>query len=137
MIKKLYNFKKKELDAILAQKNRLLSQLAEVNKEIEQINYELNHISVDKYGAINDFVMLSIHKNYLKEELKKLHYRKNNLKSNILALDKDIVELNKESEQYDYILKQMYKQKLKEIEKKDRLIAEDFIQAKFTRELNA
>jgi len=136
MIKKLYNLKKKELDAILAQKNRLLSQLAEVNKEIEQINYELNHISVDKYGAINDFVMLSIHKNYLKEELKKLHYRKNNLKSNILALDKDIVELNKESEQYDYILKQMYKQKLKEIEKKDRLIAEDFIQAKFTRELN-
>jgi len=137
MIKKLYELKKKELDRLLLQKSRLLSQLLDIDKNIEEIVYELNHISVEKYGAINDFVMLSIYKNYLKEELKKLNYRKTNLEKNIKELNKEIVELNKESEQYDYIVKQILKQKMKEQEKKDRLITEDFVQAQFIRELNA
>jgi len=137
MIKKLYELKKKELDRLLLQKSRLLSQLTDIDDEIEKIIYELNHTSVEKFGAINDFVMLSIHKNYLKEELKKLNYRKNNLEKNIEELNKDIVLLNKESEQYDYIIKQILKEKIKLQERKDRLITEDFVQAKYVRGLNA
>jgi len=137
MLKKLYELKKKELDRLLSQKSRLLSQLLDIDKNIEEIIYELNHVSIEKFGAINDFIMLSIHKDYLKEELKKLHYRKNNLEKYIDELNKEIINLNKESEQYNYILKQIVKQKLKLQEKKDRLITEDFIQAQFRRKINA
>ena len=134
MLKKLHNLKKKQLDQLFIQKNKLLIQLDNIEKQIQDINYELNHTSVDKYGAISDFVMLSIHRNYLKEELNKLFYRKNNLEQNIQELNQQIIELNKESEQYSYILKEQSKQKLKELNKKEMLIAQDFIQSKYIKE---
>jgi chromosome segregation ATPase len=134
MIKKLYNLKKKELDQLLIQKARLLSQLLDIDKQMEEIYDELIHVSVDKFGAISDFVMLSIHKNYLKEELNKLNYRKSNIQKNIDELNQDIIQLNKECEQYDYINKQFLKERLKEIERKERLIVEDFVQAKYIKE---
>jgi phage tail tape-measure protein len=64
-------------------------------------------------------------------ELSKLQREKKFLEAEIISFDKVIVELQKEMEQYSYILKQEQKNKIKKDEKNDELVASEYMQSKW------
>jgi hypothetical protein len=67
----------------------------------------------------------------MKYEKEKLIVKKNSLNKEVFKYDKIISDFQKEIEKYSYLLKQEKKQKIKELEKYDENIAQEYIQAKF------
>jgi chromosome segregation ATPase len=112
-------------------KQQIVNKVNEIENQLESINESLLKMSVNKFGAIGDFKMLAIHKNSMKYEKEKLIIKKNSLSQEVLKYDKIISDFQKEIEKYSYLLKQEKKQKLKDLEKYDENIAQEYIQAKF------
>jgi hypothetical protein len=131
MIKKLYNFKSLQLNQQMIQKKQLLGKIFDIDETIKKTNISLSTASVKPFGAIGDFKVLEIHKNSMRFELSKLQREKKFLEAEIISFDKVIVELQKEMEQYSYILKQEQKNKIKKDEKNDELVASEYMQSKW------
>ena len=131
LIDKLYKLKQTQLNQELLKKQQLNNKLHEIEEKIKNIQHQLVTSGVKMFGSIGDFKVLAIHKNSLKFEKKQLEDKKRSLLHQISLLDDKIIEFQKEVEQFDYILKQNMKKKIKEIEKKEQISANEFIQARW------
>ncbi len=131
MIQKLYNFKNTQLEQQLIQKRQLSSLLFEIDEKIQKTNVSLSTATVKMFGSIGDFKVLAIHKNSMKFEITKLERDKKMLNIKIAGIDTVTIELQKELEQYGYILKEETKKRIKKEEKNDEMIASEYMQAKW------
>lgn len=131
MIKKLYNLKNMQLNQKLTQKQELGSQMLEINTQLDEIQISLSQTGVKMFGSISDFKILAIHKNTLKNNREKLIIKKNILQKKINQLDNELIENNKEIEQYKYLLQMEKVKKMKQDLKNEELVASDFVQARW------
>ncbi len=131
MIKKLYKLKKNQTDQKLMQKAQLMSKIEQINIEIVLTQNKIDTASVEKYGAISDFMILTIHKNTMKMHIQKLNKEKNILNMEIENLLKDIIELQKEAEQFSYILEEEKKELMKRILQAEEEASTEYIQSKY------
>ncbi len=131
MIKKLYNLKKLQIDQMLVEKSQLTSRIEEIENEIMLTNNQMVTATVSRCGAISDFAILQIHKNTMKSHILKLQREKNNLEKTVEDLLLLIIELQKESEQFDYLVKEEKKKKFKAVIKAEDEEAAEFMQSKY------
>ena len=131
MIDQLYNLKKTQTDQRLMQKGQLLSKIERLDAEILITQTQIDTASVQKYGAISDFAVLEMHKNTMKSHILKLETEKNVLKEELEVLIKDIIELQKETEQFGYILEEQKQEAIKKILVAEEEEANEYIQSKY------
>jgi len=131
MIKKLYNLKKLQIDQKLVEKAQLLSRITQIENEVLDTNKQMVMTSVNKHGAISDFAILQMHKDTMKLHVVKLEREKTQLESQVEALMDVIIELQKESEQFDYLVKEEKKRKFKEMIKAQDEEAAEYMQSKY------
>jgi chromosome segregation ATPase len=135
MISKLYDLNKLKLNQNISKKQQIKSKIHKIDLEVEDISNTLNTASVEKYGAISDFRLLSIHKDTLKHKIKLFNMEKQKLNNDLLKYDKEIMKYQKELEKYDYLLKEQKKEKFKKEIKQEEEIASEYIQAKFIKNM--
>jgi len=131
MIQKLHNLKKSQTDQKLIYKAEIVNSIALFDEQINELSVGINTASVDRYGAISDFKILEIHKDTLRIELKKLKSQKNILTTKLYKLDLEIVQLQKEAEQYAYLLKEEKKELYKKLLVAEEEAASEFVQSKY------
>lgn len=110
MIDKLYKLKKNQTDQKLVQKSQLLAKIEQITIEITLTQNRIDTATVQKYGAISDFMVLTIHKNTMKMHINELKNQKSILNEQVESLVKDIIQLQKEVEQFSYILEEEKKE---------------------------
>ena len=115
MIEQLFNLKKTQTDQRLMQKDQLLSKIERIDAEMLITKTQIDSATVQKFGAISDFTVLQMHKNTMKLHISKLEHEKNDLNKELELLIKDIVELQKETEQFGYILEEQKREAIKRI----------------------
>lgn len=131
MFNKLFKLKKMQADQKILEKMQLISRIRDIENEVTLTNQQMVTTTVSKFGAISDFSILQIHKNTMKLHIIKLENEKKNLENNIKKLDEVIIELNKEKEKFDYLLKEEKKRKFKELLKAEEEEASEFMQSKY------
>lgn len=131
MIDKLFKLKQQQINQQVLLKQQSLSKIDDIDKELIQTNHAFHNATLDVMGAISDFRVLQIHKETMKEHMIKLSQKKMALKKQVEYYDNIIVGLNKESEQFNYILQENKKQELKQIQKNEELVSSEYMQAKF------
>ena len=131
MIEKLYKLKKNQTDLKLMEKAQLVSKIEKIDFEIIFTQNKIDTASVDKFGAISDFMILSIHKNTMKSHIQKLNNEKNILNSRVEILVKEIIELQKEAEQFSYILEEEKKELIKKILLAEEEASSEYMQSKY------
>ncbi len=131
MISKLYKLKKNQTDLKLIEKAQLMSKIEKIDIEIALTQNRIDTSSVEKHGAISDFMILTIHKETMKLHIKKLINEKNILNMHVENLVKEIVQLQKEAEQFSYILQEEKKEKMKKILLEEEAEASEYIQSKY------
>lgn len=131
MIDKLYKLKKSQTDQKLMQKGQLLSKINHIDSEILLTENKISTTSVQKYGAISDFAVLAIHKNTMKMYISKLMLEKNSLNIKLEAIIKEIIELQKESEQYSYILEEQKQEEIKRLLMAEEEASSEYMQSKY------
>ena len=131
MIEKLYKLKKNQTDQKLMQKAQIMSKIEQLDIEIVLTQNRIDTASVEKHGAISDFMILTIHKNTMKMHIQKLNNEKNTLYSQAENLTKDIIELQKEAEQFSYILEEEKKELMKKILLAEEEASTEYIQSKY------
>ena len=113
------------------QKAQLLAKIERINIEIALTQNRIDTATVQKYGAISDFMILTIHKNTMKMHIKELNNEKNILNVEIENLLQDIIELQKEAEQFSYILEEEKKEAIQEVLSLENEEANEYIQSKY------
>lgn len=131
LIEKLYNLKKNQTDQKLMQKAQLESKIEKLNIEISLTQNKIYTASVEKHGAISDFMILTMHKNTMKMHIQELNSEKNSINLQIEAIIKEIIELQKESEQFGYILEEERKERMKRILLEEEEASNEYIQSKY------
>lgn len=113
------------------QKAQLLAKIERINIEIALTQNRIDTATVQKYGAISDFMILTIHKNTMKMHIKELNNEKNILNVEIENLLQDIIELQKEAEQFSYILEEEKKEAIQKVLSLENEEANEYIQSKY------
>ena len=131
MIDKLYNLKKKQINQQVLLKQQSISKIEEIDLELHNTHNAFHSATLDVMGAISDFRVLQIHKDTMKDHMIKLTQKKIKLKQQVEYYDQIILSLNKESEQFNYILEENKKIKLKKIQKDEEVVAAEYMQAKY------
>ncbi len=131
MIDKLYKLKKNQTDQKLVQKSQLLAKIEQITIEITLTQNRIDTATVQKYGAISDFMVLTIHKNTMKMHINELKNQKSILNEQVESLVKDIIQLQKEVEQFSYILEEEKKELLKKKLLLENEEANEYIQSKY------
>ena len=131
MIKKLYNLKKLQTNQELLQKQQLLASIQTVKDDIKQTNYDMLNAKVSALGAINNFKILAIHKNTMKDHIIKLNKQVGYLKYEVTKKDKILIQLNKETEQFKYMKEQQDKEKFKQIIKAEEETSNEYVQSRW------
>ena len=131
MIEKLYKLKKNQTDQKLIQKAQFESSIDKINVEIALTQNKIDTASVEKYGAISDFMILTMHKNTMKMHMQKLNIEKNNINLQVEMIIKEIIELQKEVEQFGYILEEERKEVIKKILLAEEEASSEYIQSKY------
>ena len=131
MIKKLYNLKKLQIDQKLAEKGALVSRITDIDADVVFTNNQIVTTTVNRHGAISDFSILQIHKDTMKAHIIKLQSEKRKLEKKVETIIEQIIELQKESEQFDYIIKEEKKRKFKEMIKAQDEEAAEYMQSKY------
>ncbi len=131
MIQKLYNLKKNQTDQKLVQKAQLESKIEQINLEIAFTQNKIDTASVEKHGAISDFMILTIHKNTMKMHIQKLRKEEEILIKQVQILVKEILELQKEAEQFKYILDEEKKEAFKKVLLAEEEAANEYMQSKY------
>ena len=127
----MYKLKKNQTDQKLVQKSQLLAKIEQITIEITLTQNRIDTATVQKHGAISDFMVLTIHKNTMKMHIQKLNNEKNTLYSQVENLTKDIIELQKEAEQFSYILEEEKKELIKRILAAEEEASTEYIQSKY------
>ena len=134
MIDKLYKLKQQQINQQVLLKQQALSKIKDIDDELLQTNTQLHTATLDIMGAISDFRVLQIHKMTMKDHMVKLAQKKEQLRKQIEYYDGLIISFNKESEQFDYIIQENKKEKLKEILKAEEIVSSEYMQSKYIRE---
>ncbi|BFU77952.1 hypothetical protein ALC152_11670 [Arcobacter sp. 15-2] len=131
MIEKLYKLKQQQINQQVLLKQQSLSKIEEIEEELHITHTSYHQATLDVMGAISDFRVLQIHKETMKEHMIKLNQKKANLKKQVEYYDSIIIGLNRESEQFNYILQEDKKKQLQKILKDEEIIASEYMQAKY------
>lgn len=131
MIDKLYKLKQQQINQQVLLKQQSLSKIDEIETELHNTNQAFHTATLDVMGAISDFRVLQIHKNTMKEHMIKLNQNKIKLKQQVEYYDSIILSLNKESEQFNYILQENKKEEIKKNQKLEEIVASEYMQAKY------
>ncbi|RXK03089.1 hypothetical protein CRV02_02925 [Arcobacter sp. CECT 8989] len=131
MIDQLYNLKKIQADQKFMEKAQLQSKINQLDAEIMLTHNQISSACVQKFGAISDFAVLEMHKNTMKEHIKKLEAEKLVVAAKMEKVVEEIVELQKETEQFEYILDEMKQEKQLQILKAEVEAAEEYVQSKY------
>lgn len=131
MIQKLHNLKKSQTDQKLMFKAEILNSISLFEQQINDLRQNINTATVDRHGAISDFKILEIHKETLRIEARKLESQKNFLMTKLYKIDLEIVELQKETEQYAYLLQEQKKELYKKLLVAEEEASSEFIQSKY------
>ena len=131
MIQKLFKLKQQQINQQVLLKQQAQSKIDDIDEKLLSTHKSLNSVTVDIMGAISDFRVLQIHKETMKEHIVKLSQDKAKLKKQIEYYNNIIIGLNKESEQFNYILQEEKKAKAKEIIKQEEIVSSEFMQSKF------
>ncbi len=134
MIAKLHELKKMQTDQKLIEKGQLMAKISRIEDEIMFTENKINTTSVQKHGAISDFAVLAIHKNTMKEYIIKLNNEKIILQKQVESLVIEIVELQKQTEQYAYILKEQKDEAFRKVLYMEEEAASEYIQSKYISE---
>ena len=134
MIDQLYKLKQQQINQQVLLKQQALSKINDIDDELLLTNKKLHTTTVDIMGAISDFRVLKIHKDTMKEHIIKLSQNKEHLKKQIEHYDGIIININKESEQFNYILQELKREQLKEIERQEEIVAAEYMQAKYIKQ---
>ena len=113
------------------EKAQLMSKIEKIDIEIALTKNRIDTASVEKHGAISDFMILTIHKDTMKLHIKKLINEKNILNMHVENLVNEIVELQKEAEQFSYILEEEKKELIKRILAAEEEASTEYIQSKY------
>ena len=136
MINKLYNLKKTQTEQKLIEKSSLEQEVYKIDEEVGDLNHRINTTPVAKLASISDCMILAMHQDTFRFEVKNLLSKKNQLIKKIDDLFAQIIELQKESEQYKYILDEEKEQKRKDTLHFELLESEEFIQSKYIKGKN-
>lgn len=131
MIEKLYNLKKLQTDQKILQRQQFLTKISDIDEEVIQTKRQIDTTGVDKYGAISDFAILQIHKNTMKLHISKLTNERDLLLKKIEKLNNDIVELQKESEQFDFIRQEIKKEEYYQMLKDEEVASTEYMQSQW------
>lgn len=131
MIEKIYKLKQQQINQQILLKQQVVAKIEEINQELNSTSKSLNTASVNVMGAISDFRVLQIHKNTMRDHIIKLGQKKLLYLKQIEHFNQTITELNKESEQFFYILQEEKKAKLKTLLKEEELTSAEYSQIKF------
>jgi len=131
MINKLHKLKQQQINQQVLLKQQSLSKIDDIDIELQSTHNAYHGATLDVMGAISDFRVLQIHKDTMKEHIIQLSQKKATLKKQVEYYDTIIVSLNKESEQFNYILQEDKKKHLKKIQKDEEIIAAEYMQAKY------
>ncbi|WP_198304566.1 hypothetical protein [Arcobacter vandammei] len=133
MINKLYNLKKNQTDQMLIVKSQIDSRIEQIEAEILLTKNSITSATVQKNGAISDFVILTMHKDTMKLHIKKLEREKMKLAEELKNIVNEIVELQKQAEQFKYILEEQKIEARAMALKLEQETTEEFIQSKYIR----
>lgn len=131
MIEQLYNLKKTQTDQKLVQKGLLLSKIERLEAEILITKTQIDTTSVQKYGAISDFAVLEMHKNTMRLHIQQIESKRNILNEELEFLIKDIIQLQKETEQFGYILEEQKQEAIRKMLLAEEEEANEYIQSKY------
>lgn len=131
MIEKLYDLKKTQTDQKISEQGQVQGQINQLDEEISQTNQNINTATVTPHGAISDFSILQLHKNTMKIHVSKLENQKNLLLSKLQKIQEEVIELQKETEQYAYILKEEQKEMLKRALIAEEEASTEYMQSKY------
>ncbi|GGD38603.1 hypothetical protein GCM10012288_10780 [Malaciobacter pacificus] len=131
MIEKLYNLKKTQTDQKLMQKAQIQSEIEKIDTEILLTKNSIDTATVQQFGAISDFTILTIHKNTMRAHIKKLEGNKVILNEKLETLIAEIIELQKETEQFAYLLDEEKKEAIKKLLLAEQEASEEYIQSKY------
>ena len=131
MIDKLYKLKQQQINQQVLLKQQAVAKIDDIDKELQETHKSYHNVTLDVMGAISDFRVLQIHKNTMKEHMIQLNQKKATLKKQVEYCDGLIVGLNRESEQFNYILQEDKKEALKKILKDEEIVASEYMQAKY------
>ena len=114
------------------EKSQLESQIEKIEYEISLTQNRIDSATVEKFGAISDFTILTMHKNTMKMHIGKLNEEKKKLILQVESLVKEIIELQKESEQFKYILEEEKKEAfLKILKEEEEEASTEYMQSKY------
>lgn len=133
MISKLYNFKKTQTDQKLVQKGQLNANIDRIDAEILLTQNSIDTTTVQKFGAISDFTILTMHKNTMKMHISKLEKEKETINKQIDILMQEIIESQKETEQYAYILEEERQEAVKKMLLAEEEASSEYIQSKYVK----
>lgn len=136
LIEKLYNLKKNQSEQKLLEKAQYESKIEKIDLEIVLTKNKIDTASVERYGAISDFMVLAIHKDTMRIYIQKLNIEKNNWNLKVESIVKEIIELQKEKEQFGYLLEEQKKEKIRKILKEEEEASEEYIQSKYVKRIN-
>jgi len=131
MVEKLCKLKQQQIDQQLLLKQQVLSRIDDIDKELVESNYQFENARIQPYGRVSDVVSLQLYKENIKDYMVELHKTKIELKKTLEYFDKTIMALNKEYEQFNYLLEEQKREKLKQIQKDEDLVASEYMQVKF------
>jgi chromosome segregation ATPase len=131
MIDKLYKLKKTQTDQKLMQKGQIMAKIHHLEDEVMFTKEKINTTSVQKHGAISDFAVLAIHRNTMKLHIVKLEIEKNRLNTQLESIIEEIIELQKETEQYGYMLEEQKQEEVKRLLLAEEEASSEYMQSKY------
>jgi len=131
MIDKLYKLKKSQTDQKLMQKGQIMARINHIETEVLLTEEKINTTSVQRHGAISDFAVLAIHRNTMKMHITKLETEKNNLNTQLEVIIEEVIELQKETEQFAYMLEEEKQEEIKRLLLVDEEASSEYIQSRY------
>lgn len=131
MIEKLYSLKKTQTDQKMMQKGQIMIKMNRLDDEIMFTQNKIITTSVQKYGAISDFAILAIHRNTMKAHIGKLENERISLNLQLEVIVKEIIELQKETEQYKYMLDEEKQEEIRRILLLEEEASNEYMQSKY------
>jgi chromosome segregation ATPase len=133
MIEKLHKLKKTQTDQKISQQGQIQAKIHTLEEEIGFTQENINTATVDRHGAISDFTILQIHKNTMQMHIVKLEKQKELFVAQLHTIKEEIIELQKETEQYGYMLKEEQKEALRQLLLAEEEAAGEYMQSKYIR----
>ncbi len=118
---------------MLIQKSQIDSRIDQIDAEILLTKNSISSATVQKNGAIADFMILTMHKDTMKLHIAKLESEKAKLNEELKKIVEEIIELQKQSEQFKYILEEQRIEAKAAQLKLEQEATEEFIQSKYIR----